>query len=480
MNNEKKLSSRIHNFSDWYNELVFQAELADHAPVRGCIVVRPYGYAVWELMQKELDARMKAIGVQNAAFSLLIPQSFIAREADHIEGFAPELAIVTQAGGKKLEEPLVVRPTSETVIHHSFAQWIRSWRDLPLKINQWCSVVRWEKRPRPFIRTTEFWWQECHTAHATREEAEAHAHEAWQLYADFFKEVLALPVIQGAEKPAHERFAGALKTLTLECMMGDGKACQMGTSHLLSPTFAQAFDVKFQDQDGSLQSPYFTSWGVTTRMIGGVIMVHGDDKGLVFPYLIAPIQIVIVPIIGKENRDNILLKIEEIKERLIESGYRVHLDDREVKPGAKYYHWELKGAPLRLEIGPRDLENNVITASTRDDGKKHTIPINDIMHNAKKTLNDLFKEQHRRMYEKAERHLLENTKSEEKLDRFGPLLSKNNGFYRTGWCGEASSIEAFKFYQATIRCALPEKTHTACCVHENCASRYDIIVAKAY
>lgn len=333
------------NFSDWYNEVVAKAELAEHGPVRGTMVIRPYGYEIWENIQKILDHKIKEAGVKNASFPLLIPESFLKKEAKHIEGFSPELAVVTHAGGKELDEPLVVRPTSETVIHYMFSKWIKSWRDLPLKINQWANVVRWELRPRPFLRTTEFLWQEGHTAHETKEGAEAEAEAAMDRYVDFVQKYLAIPVIVG-DKSQSEKFAGADRTITYEAFMPDGRALQMGTSHILSQTFAEAFEIKFQNREGKEEHPYLTSWGATTRLIGATIMVHGDNKGLVLPPMIAPIQVVIVPILREDSKKEVLEVAHAIKNSLLMDGVRVYIDDREERtPGNKFYEWELKGVP---------------------------------------------------------------------------------------------------------------------------------------
>jgi prolyl-tRNA synthetase len=344
-------------FVDWYQEVIFQAELVDHVPVRGCMVVRPYGTALWENIVAVVDKKIKATGHSNALFPLLIPLSFIQKEAKHVEGFAPELAIVTKAGGKDLEEPYVVRPTSETIIHHMFARWIKSYRDLPLKINQWASVMRWEMRPRAFLRTTEFYWQEGHTAHATLEEAEAEVALMLNEYIDLAENYLAIPVF-GKEKPASERFAGAERTFTIEGLMPDGKALQMGTSHLLSQSFAHAFDMKFQNKEGSISYPWLTSWAVTTRLIGALVMTHGDQKGLVLPPRIAPIQVVILPIFRKgADNEQLRAACATFAAQLKQQGISVLVDDNEHdSAGAKFYRWELKGVPVRIELGPRDLE----------------------------------------------------------------------------------------------------------------------------
>ncbi len=365
-----KLPDINKDFSAWYLEVVYQAELADQAPVRGCMVVRPYGNAMWELIKGRLDERIKATGHQNALFPLLIPQSFLTKEAEHVEGFAPELAVVTHAGGKELEEPLVVRPTSETIIHYMFAKWIRSWRDLPMKINQWANVIRWEMRTRPFLRTSEFYWQEGHTAHETLDEAKEEVRMMLNEYVDLATNYLAIPVVPG-RKSEQEKFPGADETYTFEGLMPDGKALQMGTSHLISQNFAKAFDMKFQDKQDNLSYPFLTSWGSTTRLIGALVMTHGDQKGLIVPPRVAPIQVVIIPILKKgADAQQLLTMVEMIAGRL-KQHHRVVVDasDHET-PGAKFYKWELKGVPVRLEIGPRDLEQNCAILVERITGTK--------------------------------------------------------------------------------------------------------------
>ncbi len=461
------------NFSDWYNEVIYQSELADHSPVRGTIIIRPYGTALWEEIRGILDKKIKDTGHQNAIFPLFIPESFLKKEADHIEGFAPELAIVTIAGGKKLEEPLVVRPTSETIIHYMFARWIKSWRDLPLKINQWANVVRWELRPRPFLRTTEFFWQEGHTAHATAEEADEEALLMLSEYVDLAQNYLAIPVIVG-EKTESEKFAGAIKTYTFEGLMQDGKALQMGTSHRISQSFAKSFDMQFQNKDGKLEYPHLTSWGASTRLIGAVIMVHGDEKGLVLPPKIAPIQAVIVPIL-KKNTDNtaVLEAAKTMADQL--APLRVHLDDDPSKsPGAKFYKWELRGVPVRIEIGPRDLENKQAMVSTRL-GKKMAVPLDEIG----KTVKDLMIEIQKEMFDRAKKYLDSQWHKVAKLSEFGPVLEKEGGIYQTGYCGNPACEQELKKYKAFTRCLLKEKTFDSCF---NCdqPSERDVIVAKAY
>jgi prolyl-tRNA synthetase len=367
------LTPQAEDFPRWYQDLISKAELADNGPVRGTMVIRPYGYGLWERMQQEMDARIKAAGAKNAYFPLFIPQSYLTREADHVEGFAPELAVVTHGGGKELEEPVVVRPTSETIINEYFSKWVQSYRDLPLLINQWANVVRWEMRPRVFLRTSEFLWQEGHTAHASYEDARdyaAHIHR--EVYADFMTNVLAIDVVLG-RKTAQERFAGAINTLTLEGMMRDGKALQMGTSHELGQNFARAFDTRFLSKEGERELVWQTSWGVSTRMVGGLIMSHGDDHGLRVPPRLAPVQAVVLAIKGDEA---VLAKVREIGAKLAAAGVRVEVDDRTDTPfGRRAVDWELKGVPLRVEVGPRDLESGTAMLARRIPGGKEPVAV---------------------------------------------------------------------------------------------------------
>ncbi|MCZ4607429.1 proline--tRNA ligase [Streptomyces sp. Lzd4kr] len=367
------LTPRAHDFPRWYQDVVNKAELADNGPVRGTMVIRPYGYGLWERMQAEMDARIKRAGASNAYFPLFIPQSYLTREAEHVEGFAPELAVVTHGGGKELEEPVAVRPTSETIINDYFAKWVQSYRDLPLLINQWANVVRWEMRPRVFLRTTEFLWQEGHTAHATYEDARdyaAYIHR--EVYADFMVDVLGIDVVLG-RKTASERFAGAVNTLTLEAMMGDGKALQMGTSHELGQNFAKAFHTRYLSKEGREEYVWQTSWGSSTRMVGGLIMAHGDDAGLRVPPRLAPVQAVVLAIKGDEP---VLAKVREIGDRLRAAGVRVHVDDRTDTPfGRRAVDWELKGVPVRIEIGPRDLESGTAVLARRIPGGKEPVAL---------------------------------------------------------------------------------------------------------
>lgn len=354
------------DFSKWYNEIVYKADLAAQSAVRGCVIIKPYGYEIWEGIKNALDTRFKATGHQNAYFPLFIPESYLKREAEHVEGFSPELAVVTIAGGKELEEPLVVRPTSETIIGETFAQWIQSYRDLPLLINQWANVVRWELRTRPFLRTTEFLWQEGHTAHATDIEAEEETLQMLDVYADVATNVAAIPVIKGL-KSNIERFAGAVRTYTIEAMMGDKKALQSGTSHNLGQNFAKAFDMKYLSRENTEEYCWTTSWGLSTRMVGAVIMAHGDDKGLRLPPRLAPIQVVAIPIYRKDDqKDAIMEVVDRLVAELKEKGVRVHIDDRDESPGFKYNDWEMRGVPVRLEVGPKDVEKGSAVLARRD------------------------------------------------------------------------------------------------------------------
>jgi prolyl-tRNA synthetase len=373
---EKALTPRAVDFSAWYNEIIARAQLADYSPVRGCMVIRPNGYAIWEQMQKALDQMFKDTGHQNAYFPLFIPQSFLSREAAHVEGFAPEVAVVTHGGGKELEEPLIIRPTSETIIYAMYAKWIQSYRDLPVLINQWANVVRWEMRTRLFLRTTEFLWQEGHTAHATEAEAEEEARLMLGVYRTFMEEWMAMPVLTGL-KTDSERFAGALRTYSCEALMQDNKALQAGTSHNLGQNFARAFEVTFQTAAGGLDHVWNTSWGVSTRLVGALIMTHSDDLGLVCPPKLAQYQVVIVPIYKtEEERAAMLDTSTRVRKELVAAGIRAHLDAREgIKPGAKYYEWEGRGVPLRLEVGPRDVAANSVMLARRTGGKKETLPM---------------------------------------------------------------------------------------------------------
>ncbi|MGI9091816.1 MAG: proline--tRNA ligase [Gemmatimonadaceae bacterium] len=461
MADDRKLPTRAADFSAWYNEVVLRAELADYAPVRGCMVIRPNGYGIWERMQRQLDDMFKATGHQNAYFPLLIPQSFLQKEAEHVEGFAPETAVVTYGGGKQLEEPLVIRPTSETIIYSMFAKWVQSYRDLPLLINQWANVIRWEMRTRLFLRTLEFLWQEGHTAHVSEQEAEEETRRMLGVYRDFMEGWIAMPVITG-RKTESERFAGALRTYSCEAMMQDNKALQAGTSHNLGQNFARAFDLKFQSESGEIEYAWNTSWGVSTRLIGGLVMTHSDDNGLVVPPLLAPIEVVIVPIYRTdEERVRVLESAHRIKdslgawERRSPARLRVHVDAREgMKPGAKYYEWELRGIPVRMEIGPRDLDANQAVLVRRDTRAKQSFPLDTIG----EAINDLLSTiQEDLLVAARDRREANSVRGNITYNRFREIMEGEGAFVYAGWCGSAECETRIKEEtKATIR-VLPDE-----------------------
>lgn len=459
----KQITPRSENYSQWYNDLVVKADLAEQSAVRGCMVIKPYGYAIWEKIQSLLDARFKKTGVQNAYFPLFIPKSFFSREAEHVAGFAKECAVVTHHRlmnnpdgpgvvvdpDAKLEEELIVRPTSETIIWSTYKNWIKSWRDLPVLCNQWCNVVRWEMRTRPFLRTTEFLWQEGHTAHASAEEAQARAEQMVHVYADFVRGSLALPVIIGHKSP-NERFAGALDTLTIEAMMQDGKALQAGTSHFLGQNFAKSFDVQYMDKDGSMQYVWATSWGVSTRLMGALIMAHGDDNGLVLPPVLAPIQVVMVPIYKTaEEHDAVVARFRALKDSLESMGISVELDDRDtVRPGFKFAEWELKGVPVRLALGARDLAAGTVEVLRRDTLQKESLPLEGIEGRIKTLLDDIQKG----IYEKALAFRDSHIRKCDSWDEFKTEIQKG-GFLLCHWDGTAETEQKIKDEtKATIRC----------------------------
>ncbi len=446
---EEKLPLRSENYSEWYNQVIQRAEMADYAPVRGCMVVRPYGWALWENIQQTLDKRFKATGHQNAAFPLFIPMSFLEKEKEHVEGFSPELAVVTIGGGEKLEEPLVVRPTSETVIGYMYSKWIKSYRDLPVLINQWGNVVRWELRTRLFLRTLEFYWQEGHTAHATEQEAEEETRRMLDVYTDFAVNEGAVPVIPGM-KSVTEKFAGAARSYTIEAMMGDTKALQSGTSHNLGQNFAKAFEIQYLDQNNEQQYCWTTSWGLSTRFIGAIIMTHGDDQGLVLPPRLAPIQVVIVPIYkNEEERGKVMPVVEKVKGMLGE--FRIKVDDRsEVTPGFKFNDWEMRGVPLRLEIGPKDVEKGSVALARRDipgrDGKRFVS-----QEGLDTVVGDLLVEIQAALLEKARKFRDANIHEPKDYEELKTIVQ--NGWAFAHWCGsidcEAKVKEDTK---ATTRC----------------------------
>lgn len=490
MADDKKLSTRAEDFSAWYNEVVLRAELADYSPVKGSMVIRPNGYGIWERMQRALDDMFKATGHRNAYFPLFIPESFMKKEAQHVEGFAPELAVVTHGGGKKLEENLVIRPTSETIIYHMFAKWVQSYRDLPLKINQWANVVRWEMRTRLFLRTLEFLWQEGHTAHATHDEAEEEARLILGLYRDFMENWMAMPVVTGV-KSESEKFAGALRTLCLEAMMQDNKALQAGTSHNLGQNFAKAFDLTFQAESGTIEHAWNTSWGVSTRMVGGLVMTHGDDNGLVTPPKLAPIEVVIVPIWkSDEERAKLTEAAMKLKSELTawtgrgaHDPLRVHVDAREgMKPGAKYYEWELQGIPLRLELGPKDLEKGSVFSARRDIKAKAPIPMDGVAESVAKLLETIQSD----LFAAAKARRDANTvRGVESYEQFKEIMAGKGGFVYTGWNGDpAVEARVKEETKATIRC-IPDAEFRSTPAPTKCmvtgeAAKYEVVWAKAY
>ena len=484
---DQKLPTRSEDYSEWYNQLVLRAELADYAPVRGCMIVRPYGWALWENITAQLDQRFKATGHVNAAFPLLIPRSFIDKEKSHVAGFSPELAVVTHGGGEKLEEPLVIRPTSETIIGHSYAKWIQSYRDLPVLINQWNSVVRWELRTKLFLRTLEFFWQEGHTAHATAEEAEFETRQMVDVYADFAVKEAAIPVIPGRKSDA-EKFAGADITYSLEAMMGDGKALQFCTSHNLGQNFAKAFEIRYLDKTGVLQHCWTTSWGLSTRTVGAIIMVHGDDQGLILPPRLAPFQIVIVPIYKTdEEKASVLENAHRLRKELIDAGIRVKMDEREgTSPGFKFNDWEMRGVPLRMELGPKDVAKGSVVLARRDrPGKegKSFVPQPGIAASVTQMLGEI----QRALYDRALVFRKANTTEPADYERFKQAVEK--GFAYAWWCGSGDCEGKIKEEtKATMRCIPLDQTlggasqagGSGKCVYCGAAATDRAIFARAY
>jgi len=468
------------NFSEWYTQTVLKSEMADYAPTKGCIIFREYSYAIWEKIQQIVDKKIKEKGHKNAYFPLFIPESLLRKEAEHFEGFVPECAWVTIGGDKKLEERLAIRPTSETIIYSMYAKWIKSWRDLPVKLNQWCNIVRWEtKATKPFIRTREFLWQEGHTAHATKEEADQQVMEILEIYRDLMENYLAIPVLAG-KKSEREKFAGALYTTTLEALMPDGRALQMGTSHNLGQKFAKVFEIKFIGQDEKEHYVWQTSWGISTRLIGAVVMVHGDDRGLVLPPRIAPIQVVIIPIFYKEvEMEAILKKAKEILRILQENGISALLDDRtEYTPGWKFNHWELKGVPLRIEIGPKDLEKGEITLARRDTFERISIKEVEMLKTVKRTLEEIQENLFNRAKQFLDTHITEVKSYEE----FKEVLRTKGGFIKASWCSSSECEERIKDETgATIRLIPFEKEEPfSNCIYCGREAKVVAYFAKAY
>jgi prolyl-tRNA synthetase len=472
-----EITPRSQDFSRWYLDVVRRAELADYSPVKGCMVIRPYGYAIWELIQQALDREFKRTGHVNAYFPLFIPDSLLRQEAEHDEGFAPQVAYVTHGGGEELEERLVVRPTSEAIFGTMYAKWIQSWRDLPILLNQWANVVRWEKVTRPFLRTTEFLWQEGHTAHETHEEAEAETLKILDVYASIAESVLAMPVVKGV-KSESEKFAGAHRTYSIEALMGDGRALQAGTSHDLGQNFAKAFNITFQARDKSVQHVWGTSWGVSTRLVGGVIMTHGDDSGLVLPPRVAPYQVVIVPI-GRDNwREAVLPHALQLRDVLVAAGVRVTLDERDERPGWKFSEWELRGVPLRLEIGPKDIEKSQVVIARRDTREKIQVPIEGLAARAAQLLDEV----QRNLLERARQFREERTQRVADYAAFKAAMDGRPGFVIAPWCGTAACEAQIKAdTQATIRnMPLAGAKPSGGCVRCNAAAAAEAWFAKAY
>ena len=471
----KEIADIEQDFPQWYTDVVLKTGLVDYGPVKGTMVIRPYGYAIWETIQDELNKRFKATGHENAYFPMLIPYGYLLKEAEHVEGFAPEVAVVTEAGGEKLSERLVIRPTSETIICQMYARWVQSYRDLPVMINQWANVVRWEKTTRPFLRTSEFLWQEGHTLHATEQEAQQETIGMLELYAEFAKNVLAMPVLIG-KKSEKEKFAGAQATYSMEAMMQDGKSLQAGTTHFFGTNFSAAFDINYLDRDGVLKHPYQTSWGVSTRLIGALIMTHGDRRGLCLPPYVAPFQVVVIPIAA--HKANVLEQCRLLKERLERSGVRVKLDDSDNSPGWKFNEYEMKGVPLRLEMGPRDIENGVITVSRRDRaGEKFTVTAGEIETKVKELLADI----HKSMYDKAAAFMRSRIVEVDDMASLKTAVDGGNFAFGT-WCGNRACEETIKAQTGASTRNIPfeqpqEKGHCVCCGKKGAVKIY---FGKAY
>ncbi len=473
-------ASRTEDYSQWYIDVVRKADMADYADVKGCMVIKPYGYALWENVQAGLDRRIKDTGHENAYFPLFVPESFLKKEAEHVEGFAPEVPWVTHVGEEKLEERLCIRPTSEAIICATYAKWIQSYRDLPVLINQWANVVRWEKRTRLFLRTSEFLWQEGHTCHRTEEEARIETLKMLGVYHDFMRDELAIPTIKG-RKSDKEKFAGAVETYTVEAMMGDGWALQSGTSHFLGQNFAHAFGIKFLDEDNTEKHVWQTSWGVSTRLIGAVIMVHGDEKGLKLPPRIAPIQVVIVPVLFDKTKDATLEACRKIETELRAEGIRVKLDDRDwVKTGFKYNDWEMRGVPLRVEVGPRDLEKGEAMIARRDTGEKQSVALTSLATNVTRLLADI----QQGLLEAARKELHDRTLTTTDYEAFKESIAENRGFVSACWDGTRETEDLIKKEsKATIRC-IPldggEAKEGEVCIRSGNPAKHRVIFARNY
>ncbi|MBP1961071.1 proline--tRNA ligase [Paenibacillus aceris] len=482
MSNDKQFVKEItpqgEDFSRWYIDVIKKADLMSYSPVRGCIVFKPDGYEIWENIQRELDSKFKETGHRNAYFPLFIPESFFQKEKEHVEGFNPELPWVTEAGGEKLEERLAIRPTSETMIGHMYSEWINSYRDLPLLINQWANVVRWEKRTLPFLRTTEFLWQEGHTAHEDEEDARRETMQMLDVYRQFAEDFLAIPVIVGQKTPS-EKFAGAIDTFSIEAMMKDGKAVQAGTSHYLGTNFAVAFDIKFLDRENQHQFAHTTSWGVSTRLIGALIMVHGDDRGLVLPPKVAPTQVIMIPIGPPKTRDQVIAKVDELYAELKKAGIRVKVDDRaDQSPGWKFNEYEMRGVPIRVELGPRDMENGQVVLVSRVSGEKKTVQQSNFV----EEVQNLLAEIHQQMYDKAKQFRDEHYIAVDTIDEFKTFLETKRGFALAGWCGSNACEEQVKQETgATSRNIpfTPTETKSTCLVCGD-AAKHTVVFGRSY
>ena len=457
----KEITNIDDDFARWYTDIVIKAELADYADTKGCIAIKPYGYAIWENIQKYTDNKFKETGVENVYFPVLIPESLLQKEKDHVEGFAPEVAWVTQAGEETLDERLCIRPTSETIISTMYSKWLTSWRELPFVYNQWCNVLRWEKETRPFLRSREFLWQEGHTVHATEKEAMERTMQMLEIYADVTENLLAIPVIKGI-KTESEKFAGAVSTYTVESMMHDGRALQSATSHYFGQNFSKPFEIKFQDKEGKEQYAYQTSWGCSTRLIGALIMAHGDNRGLKLPPKVAPIQVAIVPI--AQHKEGVLEKANELKESL-NKKFRVKIDDRDkYSPGYKFNYWEMKGVPIRLEMGPRDIENGECILVRRDTQEKITVKLKDVNEEIEKLLNEI----HANMFAECKKRMKEKTTVALNMEEFKKNMEENQGFVKAAWCGKKECEEKIREVTgAKSRCIPFEKEHISdtcvCC-----------------
>lgn len=474
----KEITPQSEDFSRWYIDVIKKADLMSYAPVRGCIVFKPDSYEIWENIQREMDSRFKETGHRNAYFPLFIPESFFQKEKEHVEGFNPELPWVTEAAGEKLEERLAIRPTSETMFGHMYAEWINSYRDLPLLINQWANVVRWEKRTQPFLRTSEFLWQEGHTAHEDEADARRETMQMLEIYRDFAENFLAIPVITGQKTPS-EKFAGAVDTYSIEAMMKDGKAVQAGTSHYLGTNFAVAFDIKYLDRDNQHQFCHTTSWGTSTRLIGALIMVHGDDRGLVLPPKVAPTQVIMIPIGPPKTREPVVAKVNELYAELKKAGVRVKVDDREGQsPGWKFNEYEMRGVPIRVELGPRDLEAGQMVLVSRVSGEKKVIRQEDFVQEVQTMLEEI----HTAMLEKARQFRDEHMTDVDTMDQFKAFLDEKRGFAYAGWCGSADCEAKVKEETGATSRNIPfqpavTKTTCICCGEE---AKHTVVFGRAY